>query len=310
MKKVQVLLFALTMNITLFSQSKQSVQPSVASQVADSFYLIQDWKNAKLAYDAAAKADTLSSLQWMRLGFSNYNLGNYDEALNNYNTSSHHNPPQQMLPFLYSRMARIYALKNNDDEAFANLGKAIQAGYFNFTEMDTLKDFSSVRDDEKFKTLREKAYATAFPCFANAKAREFDFWVGEWDVYQTGTNRLVGQSSVQIASGGCMILENWTAIGVPNTGKSMNFVDTKTDKWEQVWVGSGRIGANIFVNGEYRDSAMHFDFEQPGQNGNKLKGRFTFFNQGPNQVRQLNETSPDEGKTWSTAYHLTYIRKK
>src|SRR4051794_3063374 len=105
-----------------------------------------------------------------------------------------------------------------------------------------------------------------------------------------------------------MILENWTSAGAPFNGKSMNFVDQKTGKWEQVWVGSGGGGANIFVNGEYHDSAMRFDFEQTDKQGNKLTGRFTFFNQGPNQVRQLNETSANGGKTWNTVYDLTYKR--
>jgi hypothetical protein len=106
-----------------------------------------------------------------------------------------------------------------------------------------------------------------------------------------------------------MILENWTANGSPGNGKSMNFVDAKSGKWEQVWVGSSGGGANIFVNGEYRDSAMHFDFEQTDAKGNKLVGRFIFFNQGKNQVRQLNETSADGGKTWNTVYDFTYLRK-
>jgi hypothetical protein len=294
----------------LHAQSAQSVQTNLSSHVADSFYLIQDWNNAKLAYEAALKADTLSSLQWMRLGFANFNLKKYDDALNNYNQSLQNHPAAAMQSYLYSRLARVYALRNNTAETLENLDKAIEAGYLNFDEMDTLKDFAFVRNDEKFKTLRNKAYATAFPCTADPKAREFDFWVGEWDVYQTGTHFLVGQSVIQIASGGCMILENWTAVGVPHNGKSMNFVDQTSKKWEQIWVGSGGIGANFFINGEYRDSAMRFEFEQPNQQGNKLKGRFTFFNQGPNQVRQLNETSPDGGKTWNTVYDFTYKRKK
>ena len=50
--------------------------------------------------------------------------------------------------------------------------------------------------------------------------------------------------------------------------------------------------------------------EQTAPDGKKNKGRFTFFNQGPDQVRQLNEISADEGKTWQTVYDFTYIRKK
>jgi hypothetical protein len=150
---------------------------------------------------------------------------------------------------------------------------------------------------------------SAFPCSLDPKARVFDFWIGEWDAYIAGTQTLAGHSVIQAASGGCMILENWTSAKGHYAGKSMNFIDGTTGKWQQVWVGSEGGGQHVFVNGEFRDSAMRFDFEQQGPDGKKQKGRFIFFNQGNGQVRQLNETSDDEGKTWKTQYDLTYIRR-
>jgi hypothetical protein len=152
--------------------------------------------------------------------------------------------------------------------------------------------------------------AKTFPCSVDPKQRVFDFWIGEWDAYVTGTSQLAGHSVIQSASGGCMILENWTSVGVAYNGKSINFIDAATGKWQQVWVGSEGGGQHIFINGEYRDSAMHFDFEQKGPGGIKQKGRFTFYNQGPGQVRQLNELSDDDGKTWKIGYDLTYKRRQ
>jgi hypothetical protein len=153
-----------------------------------------------------------------------------------------------------------------------------------------------------------------FPCMENKQAREFDFWVGEWDVYNAGSDTLVGHSLIEIASGGCMILENWTATGAPpSNGKSMNYVNPATGKWEQLWIGSGGLNNNNpqkFVDGEYRDNAMRFVFEQHGRSGNKQLGRFIFFNEGKDQVRQFNEVSDDQGKTWKTLYNLTYKRRK
>src|ERR1700733_8679436 len=102
---------------------------------------------------------------------------------------------------------------------------------------------------------------SAFPCSLDPKARVFDFWIGEWDAYITGTRKQAGHSVIQAASGGCMILENWTSGGGKYMGKSMNFIDAATGKWQQVWVGSEGGGQHVFVNGEFRDSAMRFDFE-------------------------------------------------
>jgi hypothetical protein len=55
---------------------------------------------------------------------------------------------------------------------------------------------------------------------------------------------------------------------------------------------------------------MRFTFEQLNPQGGKQTGRFIFFNEGPDQVRQFNEVSSDGGKTWTTLYDFVYKRKK
>jgi hypothetical protein len=93
----------------------------------------------------------------------------------------------------------------------------------------------------------------------------------------------------------------------------MNYVNPATGKWEQLWIGSGGLNKNNpqkFVGGEYEENAMRFVFEQYDASGNKQIGRFIFFNEGPDQVRQFNEISSDNGRTWITSYNLTYKRKK
>jgi hypothetical protein len=164
-----------------------------------------------------------------------------------------------------------------------------------------------------FNSLAQNA-SNPFPCMNDKKLREFDFWIGDWDVYQNGTNVVVGESKIEMASGGCMILENWTAKGpVPHNGKSMNYVNPVSGKWEQLWIGSGGINTNNpqqFVNGEYTGGAMRFTFEQYSPQNQKQTGRFIFFNNGADEVRQFNEVSSDGGKTWTTVYDFIYKRKK
>ncbi len=129
-------------------------------------------------------------------------------------------------------------------------------------ELDTQKEFDNLRTDARFAEVVKRTNINAYPCMGSAKAREFDFWIGEWDAFVRGTNNLAGHSKIEMASGGCMILENWTSIGSPFSGKSMNFVDPVSGKWKQIWVGSGQTpNASEFLNGEYRDGAMRFDFE-------------------------------------------------
>jgi len=260
----------------LISSVAQTTGQNLSISIADSFYTVKDWKNAKMAYEKTLTDTSTSSLEWNRLGYANFNLGYYDQALNDYVKAVANNPAAPLKPVLYSRMAMVYAIKKDRINALGNLEKATGAGYLNFVEMDTARAFTGLREDEKFKALRNKAYATAYPCTADPKQRAFDFWIGEWDAYVTGTKNLAGYSVIQSASGGCMILENWTSANLPYTGKSINFIEAATGKWKQVWVGAEGGGEHVFSNGEYRDSAMYFDFEQTA-NGKKQKGRFTFF---------------------------------
>ena len=156
--------------------------------------------------------------------------------------------------------------------------------------------------------LMPEGYSQAnFPCMTNPKAREFDFWIGDWEVYVTGTQTYSGHNKIERVSGGCALLENWKSNS--SEGKSLNFIDPLSGTWKQMWVGSYPFGIQEFVKGVYKDGAMRFIFETTDAQGNKLVGRFIFYNEKPGQVRQFNETSADGGKTWVTSYDYTYFRK-
>ncbi len=275
---------------------------------ADSFYFASDWNNAVKLYKQLLKDTSTNSIAWQRLAFAYYNLGKPADALMNYQKAEASNPPAAMQPYLYSRMAKVYSLQNDETKAIAYLDKACNAGYFNLKELDTAKEFIALKNDTALRAVRTKVYNLLYPCESNPHNREFDFWAGEWDVYATGSATLVGHSLVQIISNGCALLENWDSPA--SSGKSINFIDPNTDKWKQSWAGSYANGVQEFINGEYKDSAMRFDFETKDAQGKKITGRFIFYNLGPGKVRQFNETSADDGKTWTTSYDFTYIRKK
>jgi hypothetical protein len=275
---------------------------------ADSLYFAGDWVGAKNIYAAILTDTSHNSIAWNRLGFCEYNTGNYNKAISDYQKALENEPIPPVKASAYSRIARINAIQNNESAAIRNIDSAMVYGYMSFGELDSLKDFNTIRNDNGFKKEREKVYLAANPCMANAKAREFDFWAGKWNVYITGTQTLVGHSLVQIVSGGCALLENWEALGGVSTGKSLNFIDGT--RWRQCWIGSYPNGQQDFINGEYKDAAMRFTFTTTDAKGNKIIGRFIFYNEGANKVRQFNETSADEGKTWVTSYDFTYMRVK
>lgn len=311
MKKI-FFCFAFIFPIILNAQTGTSLSTVLPEQqIADSMFSLGQWKQALPLYEKLMKQIPQNSLEWNRMGYCYHNLGNYTEAMNCYQRSLANNPPAGLKPIVESRIARLYALQKNSSKSFEWLDSAMAAGYFNLKELESNADFASLRSEPAYKKVHDDLYYRAYPCMGDSNSRKFDFWVGEWDVHPNGTNTIVGKSKIEIASGGCMILENWTSLAFDYSGKSINVYSPATGKWEQYWVGSEGAPQrpNHFINGEYKDGAMRFEYSGKDHNGD-FTGRFIFYNLGPDKVRQFNERSYDGGKTWATNYDFIYERKK
>jgi tetratricopeptide (TPR) repeat protein len=278
---------------------------------ADSLFFLGDWKQATPLYESVINETPANTVALSRLGYCYHQQNELSRAIQCYKQVLANHPGPLLMGSVSARLARVYCLQKNEEQAMEWLQRALTAGYANYQELDTNADFAPVRENEKFKVFLDTVYVRAFPCMADSNARQFDFWVGEWNVYINGTNVLAGHSRIEISSGGCMILENWTSVQNTYSGKSMNFYIPATGKWEQVWIGSegSPRRPSRFENGEYKDGAMRFEFSGTDQRGH-YTGRFIFYNLGKDKVRQLNEQSYDGGKTWQTNYDLLYVRRK
>ncbi len=138
-----------------------------------------------------------------------------------------------------------------------------------------------------------------------AERRQFDFWIGNWDVQVNG--QTVGENLVELEARGCTLVENWKG-GSGNIGKSLNVYDPAVKKWKQFYVGSG--GMVLEVAGEYKDNVMRLEGETVGQNGARVLNILSFHNLPDKTVRQHWQTSSDGGKTWQTVWDAIYVRKK
>jgi tetratricopeptide (TPR) repeat protein len=277
-------------------------------QTADSLFTIKQWKQAKESYTRYLKDTSTNAIAWNRLGYSNQNLGLYDDALKNYQKSLANKPSPPVRSIVFVRTAMVYSLLNKTNDAADWLVKVGATGYNIQPDLDTLRDFKNVREATNYSDIKRKVYESVFPCAVEPRAHDFDFWIGEWDVYQTGGKFLVGHSSVQSISGECAILENWTSTQA-QTGKSINYYNPATGKWEQDWIGSGG-GPQRYLNGEYKDNVMHFTYESTNANGQKVTGNFKFYNIDKDTVRQYQDVNNDDGKTVTVSYDFTYVRKK
>ncbi len=150
---------------------------------------------------------------------------------------------------------------------------------------------------------------TASPCANNPLYRQFDFWLGEWEAFAP-TGKKGGDSKIQLLLDSCIILENWTSTQGNYSGKSYNTYNAATGKWQQYWVDN-KGGVTEYFDGHYENDKMILQTANEKQPDGSFKiQKMTFFHLGPDKVRQLGESSVDNGKKWKTDFDLEYRRKK
>ena len=137
----------------------------------------------------------------------------------------------------------------------------------------------------------------AAPACTSAEHRQFDFWLGRWDVYGP-KGRLVAHSLIENVYNGCGIRENWMPLN-NQTGGSLNIYLPAETRWEQFWIDSA--GSRAIFTGGWNGSAMVIQ----GKWGGPLV-RITYTPNADRSVRQFGEQSTDEGKSWSPSFDFIY----
>ena len=141
---------------------------------------------------------------------------------------------------------------------------------------------------------------------SSPEARQFDFWVGEWDVFTRADGKLAGHNRIELAHGGRVLIENYST---PRqfSGTSINAYDAATRRWHQCWMDNG--GGVLDIYGSIVDGNMVMTGETMMANGAKQLERITWFPSPDGTIRQHWEQSTDGGKTWTTAFDGIYRRR-
>lgn len=144
------------------------------------------------------------------------------------------------------------------------------------------------------------------PCLA-PEYRQFDFWVGDWDVLDPAGN-VVGTNNITREYDGCVVQEHWEARGPQKqVGSSFNTYNPATRQWHQTWVDS--TGGFLLLGGGFADGRMVLSGDMTNKRG-RLRHRIAWTPQSDGRVRQFWETSADNGKTWKPAFDGLYVRAR
>ena len=126
--------------------------------------------------------------------------------------------------------------------------------------------------------------------------RQFDFWIGSWQVAANG-NPPRSASFITSDLDGCAIIENWRSPG--SSARSLSSYDASDGQWHQHYVENygffplridgGLQGGSMVMQGSYPD---------PTGQPRVFTDRYTWSALGPDDVRQTLEKSLDGGQTF------------
>ncbi|NNF38708.1 MAG: hypothetical protein HKN71_08570 [Gemmatimonadetes bacterium] len=146
-----------------------------------------------------------------------------------------------------------------------------------------------------------------------AEARQFDFWVGEWDVDLrirqddfSWSDEVRSVASVYPILRGKAVLELWSDVregGIK--GYSLRYFDTARDEWVLWlnWPGPDVSGSSSLA-GTFRHGRGEFFSRNDAS-----VSRYTFSDIGPNSLRWDDAFSQDGGATWSNRWIMEFTRR-
>ncbi len=144
----------------------------------------------------------------------------------------------------------------------------------------------------------------AVPCTA-AENRQFDFWIGDWDVTHPD-GRPAGTNLIKPILNGCVLHESWKGRG-NFVGESFNVYDARRKVWHQTWVDG--TGGTLMLDGKIENGSMTLsDKDVPGKPDRNAVNEITWTPNADGSVRQHWRVSKDGGKTWQTSFDGKYVK--
>ena len=140
------------------------------------------------------------------------------------------------------------------------------------------------------------------PDCSGPEYRQFDFWIGRWEVTQGG--KLAGHNRISRELGDCALREHWQGAGGLE-GVSLNFFDRGDGRWHQLWV-DGRGGV-LRLSGSAPGPGQMLLESDPAASGPRQRIHWSLREDGV--VVQHWQQSADGGASWTTAFLGEYRKQ-
>jgi hypothetical protein len=137
-----------------------------------------------------------------------------------------------------------------------------------------------------------------------AEYRQFDFWLGNWQVHAPD-GKLAGTNRIEREYDGCVLHERYTGAS-GSRGESLNTYDAGRRMWHQTWVDNQ--GTLLLLEGGLRGNSMVLEGQSVEASGQSIRHRITWTPNPDGSVRQRWESSDLSGK-WSPVFDGLYTRK-
>jgi tetratricopeptide (TPR) repeat protein len=279
--------------------SRAGAQQAPSSESADALYAESSWEQAARAYAQITSKDPSNGAAWQHLGECDLQLRRMDKAIQAFQ----HAVDLKYRPLMTKvDIARAYAAKTDTRRALDVLQEVAATGHAPLVRgyIAGATELEQLRGNAEYQQFLK----STIPC-QTAEFRQFDFWVGDWDVHNPAAQK-VGDNLVTREQDGCLMVEHWKSARGIESGTSVNYFDIRDKKWHQIYFdNSGNAGAYPPIAGSLVDNKMVLISDEK----QSPIFRWTWYMLSPGKVRQMAEQSDDQQKSWRIIWDSIYVNK-
>ena len=138
---------------------------------------------------------------------------------------------------------------------------------------------------------------SAIAC-TEAPYHAFDFWIGDWDVFEIGNSAKVAHARIGSIFNGCVLREDYRANN-GYEGQSFTIYDNSRNVWHQTWMTTQ--GTLLEIEGKTENGRIVLSGRN--QKGEMVRGTWEPVN---GEVHEVAVKSSDGGNTWQPWFDIMF----